>query len=177
MIKNYKQLSNVMQTPKGTRDFLPEDMILRNKVFDTVKVVFESYGYEPMETPAFEDWKTLSAKCGPEVKKQIYYFKDKSSRELGLRFDLTVPYSRIVGTNTGLPKPFKRYAIGPVWRYEAPQKGRYREFWQADIDIAGSDSILADAEVVAVGIDCLTKLGFKNFKVRVNNRECLEIWP
>lgn len=163
-----------MKAPKGTRDFLPQEIILRNKVFDIVRKVFESYGYEPLETPAFEYWEILSAKCGEEVKKEIYYFKDKGERELGLRFDLTVPFARVVASNPNLPKPFKRYTIGRVWRYEEPQKGRYREFWQADVDIAGSSSVISDAEVVSVGIECLRKLGFKNFKVRVNNRKYLE---
>ncbi len=164
------------QPPRGTQDFLPEDMIIRNRIFDTVRSVYEKWGYDPLETPALEEWKLLAAKLGggEEIKKEIYYFKDKSKRELGLRFDLTVPLARVVATNPQLPKPFKRYQIGRVWRYDKPGSGRRREFWQSDIDVIGSSSPEADAEVIAVACECLEKLGFKDFTVRLNNRKILE---
>src|SRR3989338_544743 len=162
------------QTPRGTRDFLPEQMLKRQYIFDTVRKVFESWGFDPLETPAFEDWKLLAAKSGENVRNEIYNFKDKGGRELGLRFDLTVPLARVVAANPQLPKPFKRYAIGRVWRYDNPQALRYREFLQADIDTVGSSSMLADAECVAAVCECMQTLGFKNFSVRVNNKKLLD---
>ncbi|MHC1628165.1 MAG: histidine--tRNA ligase [Candidatus Nezhaarchaeales archaeon] len=163
-----------LRRPRGTRDFLPWDMIKRRYVIETIRSVFELYGYDEIETPAFEFLEILTAKCGPDVKEQIYAFKDKAGRDLGLRFDLTVPLARIVASNPNLPKPFKRYCISRVWRYEEPQSGRFREFWQADADIVGSSKMDSDAEVIAVAISCLKKLGMRNFKVRLNNRKILE---
>jgi len=149
-------------------------MIKRRFVVETIRSVFELYGYDEIETPAFELLDVLTAKCGPEVKEQIYAFKDKAGRDLGLRFDLTVPLARVVASHPDLPKPFKRYCISRVWRYEEPQSGRFREFWQADADIVGSAKMDADAEVIAVAISCLKRLGMRNFKVRLNNRKVLE---
>jgi len=149
-------------------------MIKRRFVIETIRSTFELYGFDEMETPAFEFLDVLTAKCGPEVKEQIYAFKDKVGRELGLRFDLTVPLARVVASHPDLPKPFKRYCISRVWRYEEPQSGRFREFWQADVDIVGSAKMDADAEVIAVAISCLKNLGMKNFRVRLNNRKILE---
>ncbi|MDI9620130.1 MAG: histidine--tRNA ligase [Candidatus Nezhaarchaeota archaeon] len=160
--------------PRGTRDFLPWDMIKRRHVIETIRSVFELHGYDEVETPAFEFLEVLTAKCGSDVKEQIYSFKDKAGRDLGLRFDLTVPLARIAANNPNLLKPFKRYCISKVWRYEEPQSGRFREFWQADVDIVGSPKMDSDAEVIAVAIMCLERLGMKNFKVRVNNRKILE---
>ncbi len=163
------------QTPRGTRDFLPRDMVRREYIFRVIKSVFERFGFAPLETPAFEDWKLLSRKGsgGDEIKDEIYYFRDKSKRELGLRFDLTVPLARVVANNPQLPKPFKRYQIGRVWRYDRPQAGRFREFWQADADVIGSASMAAEAECIAVFITCLRELGFRDFEVRLNNRKLL----
>lgn len=162
------------KTLRGMRDFLPRDMIKREKILRIIRKVFESYGFEPLETPAIEYWEVLSRKCGEEVKKQIFKFKDKGGRDVGLRFDLTVPFARVVAQNPYLPKPFKRYCISRVWRYERPQTGRYREFWQADADIAGSPLPDADAEVIAVGVDALKALGLDNIEVRLSNRKILE---
>ncbi|MHA1722600.1 MAG: histidine--tRNA ligase [Candidatus Baldrarchaeia archaeon] len=162
------------RTLRGMRDFLPRDMIKREKVLRIIRKVFESYGFEPLETPAIEYWEVLSRKCGEDVEKQIFKFKDKGGRDVGLRFDLTVPFARVVAQNPYLPKPFKRYCISRVWRYERPQTGRYREFWQADVDIAGSSLPDADAEVIAVGVDALKALGLSNIEVRLNNRKILE---
>ncbi|NIO21052.1 MAG: histidine--tRNA ligase, partial [Candidatus Aenigmarchaeota archaeon] len=165
----------MFQTPRGTRDFLPIEMIKRDYILETVRKVFESYGFDPLETPAFEEWNLLAKKGsgGEEIKNEIYYFKDKSNRELGLRFDLTVPMARVVAVNPQLSKPFKRYQIGRVWRYDRPQAGRYREFWQADVDIVGAKSVEADLECIVVMVEVLKKLGFEKFSVSLNNRKVL----
>jgi len=164
------------QPPKGTRDLMPEDAERLNYVKSVVSQVFESFGFRPVYTPAFESFDLLSAKggLGEAVKDEIYYFKDKSERELGLRFDQTMPLARIMASNPQMPKPFKRYAVGQVWRYDNPQAMRWREFWQADVDIIGSKSLSADAEVVAAACECLDRLGFRDYKVRVNNRKFLD---
>lgn len=163
----------MFQPPRGTRDFFPEEMIKREYIFNTVKAVFERFGFLPIETPAFESWELLAKKGGGGIKEEIYYFKDKSERELGLRFDLTVPLARIIASNPQIPKPFKRYQIGRVWRYDRPQAGRFREFWQADIDIIGSERVDADAECVAVGYESLKALGLREFVIKINNRKVL----
>lgn len=161
--------------PRGTRDFLPKEMREIEYVIKTIKRVFEDYGYEPLETPAFESWGLLKAKCGEDVERQIYRFNDKGGRELGLRFDFTVPLARIIASNPALLKPFRRYQVSRVWRYERPEaERRFREFWQADIDIVGSDKPECDAEALAVASNCLEALGFKQFFIRLNNRKILE---
>ena len=114
----------MFRPPRGTRDFMPEEMIKIKYVTETLRKVFETYGYEPIETPAFESLNTLKAKCGGEVEKQIYKFKDKGGRDVGLRFDLTVPLARIVAGDPTLSKPFRRYCISRVWRYERPEAKR-----------------------------------------------------
>ena len=163
-----------LKTPRGTRDFLPEVMIARKHVIQVIEGIFARYGYSPIETPAFEHLETLTCKGGDEVDEQIYAFEDKSGRKLGLRFDLTTPLARLVAQNPNLPMPFKRYHISRVWRYERQQKGRYREFWQADVDVVGSPLMVADAEAVAVAVECLRALGFASFQVRINHRKLLE---
>lgn len=162
------------QPPKGTRDYLTEDMILRENILNTLKNIFEKYGFEPLDTPAFETFELLATKSGEGVIEQIFQFKDKAGRDLGLRFDLTVPLARVVASNPQLSKPYKRYAIGPAWRYEEPQSGRMRQFYQADIDICGSSSMEADVECIVCTIDCFKSLGFKKFAVRINNRKILD---
>jgi len=168
-------MSEKFQTPRGTRDFLPEEMIKRDYIINILKKVFESFGFDPFETPAFENFELLATKGGggDTIKDQIYYFKDKSDRELGLRFDLTVPMARVLANNPQLPKPFKRYCIGRAWRYEEIRKDRFREFWQCDVDTVGSDSMEADAEILAVAVKALENLGFKKFVVNLNNRKIL----
>lgn len=163
----------MFQPPRGTRDFLPQEMIRRQFVLDTARSVFEKWGFDPLDTPAFEDYELLTAKAGDAIKDEIYYFKDKSDRELGLRFDLTTPMARVVASNPEIPKPFRRYQIGSVWRYDRPGQGRYREFAQADIDIVGTAGVDADAEVVACACEVLKKIGFSDFVVRVNNRKII----
>ncbi|MBS3055246.1 MAG: histidine--tRNA ligase [Candidatus Aenigmarchaeota archaeon] len=162
------------QTPRGTRDFLPEEMIKREYVINTIKNVFIRFGFDPLETPVFEEFKLLSKKSGEDIKKQIYEFKDKSGRDLGLRFDLTVPMARVIANNPQLPKPFKRYAIAPVWRYEEVSAGRKREFYQCDVDIVGSVSMEADVEIMTTAVECFKDLGFRDFKVKVSDRKVLE---
>ena len=163
------------QPPKGTRDLLPEDASKLQKIIEVCRDVFEKYGFSPLITPAFESFELLSAKggLGEAVKEEIYYFKDKSDRELGLRFDLTMPLARVV-SSTSLPKPFKRYQIEKVWRYDNPQAKRWREFFQADIDVVGSKSLLADAECIAAVCEILDKLGFKDYKIRISNRKIIQ---
>jgi histidyl-tRNA synthetase len=154
---------------------MPWEMDRRQYLFEVISRTFEKFGFAPLETPAFESWELLGAKgsAGEAVRDEVYVFKDKGGRELGLRFDLTVPLARVVASNPQLQKPFKRYQIGPVWRYDNPQAGRFREFWQADADIVGSSSMAADAECIAVFASCLKELGFKDFEVRLNNRKVL----
>jgi len=167
--------SRDIQPPRGMRDFPPEVEILRRNIFERIEKIFQKYGFDPIETPIVEMWNVLSGKYGEEAEKRlIWRFKlPYSDKEFGLRYDLTVPLARYVARFR--PKlPFKRYHIGRVYRYEEPQKGRYREFWQCDIDIVGSDSPLADAEILNVIIDVFDEFGFENYTVRLNDRRLLK---
>jgi len=168
-------MSEKFQTVRGMRDFLPEQAVKKQFIEDACRKAFEKYGFRPLETPIVEEFKLLAKKGGggESVKEEVYYFKDKSGRELGLRFDLTVPLARVVATNPQLPKPFKRYQISDVYRYDRPGASRYRRFTQADIDIVGSASMLADFECIAVSAEILNSLGLK-FKIRISNRNLLE---
>ncbi len=163
------------QPARGTRDFLPAEAIRRQGVIEKIRAVFERFGFDPLVTPAFESWELLSAKGGggDAIRDEIYAFKDKSERELGLRFDNTVPLARVVANNPQMAKPFKRYAIGPVWRYDRPGAGRYREFWQADVDVVGSSSPAADAEIIACTAAVFAELGIA-CTIRVNTRKVVE---
>lgn len=167
-------MANKAQNLKGFRDFLPEDMAIRQKVISTLKEVFSSYGFQPLETPALEYAETLFGKTGEEAEKLFYVFNDPGGRKVGLRYDLTIPVSRVLAQYQGqIPLPFKRYQIQPAWRAENPQKGRYREFTQCDIDTFGSKSPLADAEILAVTSSSLNMLGFEKFTIKVNSRQIL----
>lgn len=160
--------------PRGMRDILPEKMILRDYVMNTIRAVFEQFGFEPLHTPAVELAETLMGKYGPDAERLIYDVRQRQGREeLALRYDLSVPLSRVVAMNPALLLPFKRYQIAPVWRAERPQKGRYREFYQCDADIVGSASMLADAEIIAVIYTVLERLGFRRYTTRINNRKVL----
>lgn len=161
--------------PRGFRDFPPEVLLLRKRVIGVIEDVFERYGFDPLETPAIEYWETLKGKYGEEVEsKLLYRFQDPWSGEwLALRYDLTVPLARFVASNPPT-LPFKRYHIGRVWRHERPQKGRYREFWQCDADIVGSPYPEADAEIVDVVCDVMASLGYREFRVRLNDRRLLK---
>ncbi len=162
-----------MRTVRGMRDLMGLEMRVKNYLMATAVAVFEQYGYEPLDSPVMELWETLSAKGGEEVEAETFKFTDKGEREVGLRFDLTVPLARIVATNPHLPKPFKRYAVGKAWRYDRPQAGRYREFEQADVDIIGADSAAADAEVVLIAIEFLKRVLGSDYSIRINNRKVL----
>lgn len=162
------------QPAKGTRDIPPEEMRRLLFVFDTCRKVFEKYGFAPLETPAFENFELLAAKGGEGVKDEIYFFKDKGGRELGLRFDMTVGLARFIANNPNIQKPLKRYAFGKVWRYDNPQAMRWREFYQLDIDVVGSPQVGADAECLACFCECLDSLGIRNYYIRINNRNLLK---
>src|SRR3989338_10448809 len=170
------QVFNMFQNARGTRDTMPEEMIRFKYVIDVIKRIYEKYGFDPLDTPVFEEWGLLSAKQGggEEIKQEIYYFKDKSERELGLRFDLTVPLARVFVNSPELPLPFKRYQIAKVWRYDKPGANRWREFWQADIDVVGSESIEAEAEGLKAICEIFYELGFSDFSIRINNRKTVE---
>lgn len=163
----------ITQTLKGFRDFLPSEAIAREKAIEKIKKVFRLYGYDPLETPALEYADTLLGKYGDEADKMLYTFTDHGGRKVGLRYDQTVPASRVVAQYPDLVKPFKRYQIQNVWRAENTQKGRYREFLQCDADIFGIDSYIADAEILALFGKCYETLGI-NYKILVNSRGILK---
>jgi len=165
-----------LQTPRGTRDFLPEEMSRRRKVFGKIRKVFESYGYGEICTPAFEDFELLAKKSGPDIEKEIYVFKDKSGRKLGLRFDPTVPICRIVASDPSIPKPIKFYYITNMWRYDRPSTGRWREFWQCGIELIGTKKPEADAEILAVVYDSLKAIGIRDFYFKINSRKVAEFF-
>ena len=162
----------MLQPVKGTRDLIGKDAELYEYVLDLCRKIFRKYGFSPLYTPAFEYLSLLTKKSGEEIEKEIYSFKDKSGRSLGLRFDLTVPLARVVASHQ-LKKPYKRYAIGKVWRYDQPQSARWREFTQADIDIIGPESAAADLECIQAAVEILEKLNV-DFKIKVNNRKLVE---
>jgi len=165
-----------IEMAKGTRDFPPEDKIIREELITSLKEVFESYGYSPLETPSIERLDTLTAKfaAGTEsdAAKEIFKLTDQGNRELGLRFDLTVPFSRFVALNPNLKMPFKRYEIGRVFRDGPIKLGRYREFWQCDVDIAGAASVKAEAELLLLALEALKKLKLDAY-IEINNRKLL----
>ncbi|WP_038038775.1 histidine--tRNA ligase [Thermorudis peleae] len=159
----------------GMRDFLPQTMILRQQIIDTFRSVFERYGFEPIDTPLIERYEVLAGKYGEEGERLMYRFQDHGGREVGLRYDLTVPLARFVAAHRSeLTFPFKRYHIGPVFRAERPQRGRYRQFWQCDIDTVGTRSMLADAEIVQVWLEALRAVGLHQVVVHVNHRGLLQ---
>ena len=181
--------------PKGTRDFSPAEMVRRNYIFDTIKDVFRLYGFQPIETPAMENLSTLLGKYGEEgdkllfkilnsgdfvskVSEDVYAEKDSNKltpqiSEKGLRYDLTVPFARFVVQNQhDITFPFRRYQIQPVWRADRPQKGRYREFYQCDVDVIGSNSLLNEAELIQIIDDVFNRLKI-NSVVKINNRKIL----
>jgi len=160
--------------PRGMRDILPQKMILRQYVIGVIRSVFEEFGYEPLSTPAVELRDTLTGKYGPDAERMIYEVRREGARErLALRYDLSVPLSRVMAMYPDLQKPFKRYQISPVWRGERPGKGRYREFYQCDVDTVGTASMLADAELLDITRELLTRLGFQEFVMKINNRKIL----
>ena len=162
------------RVPRGMRDILPEQMIRRQYVIDVVRNVFEEFGFEPLQTPALELSEVLTGKYGPDAEKLIYQAGHVGGKEdISLRYDLSVPLCRVMAMYPQLPKPFKRYQIDPVWRAERPQKGRYRQFFQCDADTVGTESMLADAENVNLIYQVLTRLGFKQFEININDRKLI----
>lgn len=182
--------------PKGTRDFSPEVVTKRTYIFDTIRSVFRKYGYQPIETPTMENLSTLTGKYGDEGDQLIFkvlnsgdFLSNVSEEKLAtknsksitsdisekaLRYDLTVPFARyVVMHQNEIALPFKRYQIQPVWRADRPQKGRYREFYQCDADVVGSESLLNEAEFILIYDEALNNLGFKDFEIRINNRKIL----
>ena len=185
--------------PQGTRDFGPEIVRKRNFIFSTIKNVFELYGYQPLETPAMENLDTLMGKYGEEGDKLIFKIlnnglndpknidkaktafenvlkgkNDKDITERALKYDLTIPFARYVAMNHNqLTFPFKRYQLQPVWRADRPQKGRYREFYQCDADVVGSNSLLNEMELVLIYHTVFIQLGIKNYELKINHRKIL----
>jgi histidyl-tRNA synthetase len=166
--------------PSGTRDFLPADVRRREYVIDVVRRVYERYGYEPLETPAFENIETLVGRSGEESDKLIFKILRRGEHErsgeadLALRYDLTVPLARVIAQyQNELPRFFKRYQIQPVWRADRPARGRFREFYQCDIDAIGSTSMVVEAELLASVSDVMATLGFEEFTIRLNHRRAL----
>lgn len=181
---------------KGTRDFLPETMVKRNYIFNTIRTVFEKYGFLPIETPCIEKTETLLGKYGEEGDRLIFRVMNQgetlkkadtealaednlgrfanSLSDKALRYDLTVPFARFVVQNQNdLSFPFKRYQIQPVWRGDRPARGRYREFYQCDADVVGSESLLFEVELVQIFDEVLTNLGLPDFSIKINNRKIL----
>jgi len=186
---------NKPSIPKGTRDFSPSEMVKRNFIFDTIRDVFNLYGYLPIETPAMENLTTLLGKYGEEGDKLLFrilnsgdffanineeFLNNKDSNRLssqlcekGLRYDLTVPFARyVVQHQNEITFPFKRYQIQPVWRADRPQKGRYREFFQCDADVIGSDSLLNEIELIQIVDEIFKQLNI-NIIIKINSRKIL----
>jgi histidyl-tRNA synthetase len=182
--------------PKGTRDFGPETMAKRQVIFNAIRNVFQKYGFQPLETPAMENLSTLTGKYGEEGDQLLFkvlnsgdYLKDvsaerlatKNSKQLtsdisekGLRYDLTVPFARFVVMNRGeIGFPFKRYQIQPVWRADRPQKGRYREFYQCDADVVGSNSLVCEVEIILMIKEVFKNLGITDYSIKINHRGVL----
>jgi histidyl-tRNA synthetase len=190
-------MSNIKPSlAKGTRDFSPQEMVKRNHIFDTIKTVFKKYGYAEIQTPAMENLSTLTGKYGDEGDKLIFKILNSgdylskadaghltqlnsnalisSISEKALRYDLTVPFARyVVMHQNDISLPFKRFQVQPVWRADRPQKGRYREFYQCDVDVVGSDSLLNEAEFVLIYQEALSNLGMTDFTIKINNRKIL----
>ena len=167
--------------PSGTRDFLPQELLFRRRVLLAAQTVFERHGFLPMDTPAFERLETLTGKYGDEGEKLIFKILKRGDKaasgesDLALRYDLTVPTMRVVAHHRHvLPRIFKRYQIGPVWRADRPGKGRFREFYQCDVDIMGSASSLADVEVLLALAGVLREVAFPGFVIRLNSRQILK---
>ncbi|MEW6746943.1 MAG: histidine--tRNA ligase [Planctomycetota bacterium] len=180
--------------PSGMRDYLPDELARRRYVIDVIREAYESHGFVPLETPAIENLSTLLGKYGEEGDQLIYRLlhrrdafrravataahegrpaREAELADLGLRYDLTVPLARVVAEYRDLPKYFKRYQIQPVWRADRPGKGRYREFFQCDVDITGTASLVADVEVCSAVASVLDRLGFAGYRIRLNHRELL----
>ncbi|MFD8500992.1 histidine--tRNA ligase [Amycolatopsis sp. NPDC059657] len=173
-------MAKAAEAPSGTRDLFADEVRRRKAAFDRLAQVFEHYGFDPLETPAFERLETFAGKLGDEAAALIFKILKRGVHEasgeadLALRYDHTVPFVRVIGTHGGkLPTPYKRYTIGPVWRADRPARGRFREFVQCDIDTAGASSILADAEILFAINEGLEALGIEDFQFQLNSRQAL----
>ncbi len=163
------------QTLKGFYDYFSDDMRIRNFIKDSFREIAEEYGFEPLETPALEYSELILGQSGEEAEKLYYKFKDNGDRDVMLKYELMIPMCRAVAQNiNSIILPYKRYQVQNVWRAENVQRGRLREFTQMDVDILGSGSPLADAEIILFGISFLKKIGFENFRVRLNSRETIQ---
>ncbi len=172
-----KEIKESLKRPTGTSDFTPEEMSIRNQVFDVLRNTSNRFGFQEVETPAFETISTLTKKSGEEVTSQIFTLEQRSEEKFGLRFDLTVPITRMfIEKQKQLPKPVKWFGLSRMWRYERPQAGRLREFYQLSVELFGSAKPEADAEVINLAISCLKMLGLNkdDFYVRINNRKLLQ---
>ena len=161
------------QALRGFRDYLPEEMLAKDRMLDAVRSVFESYGYPPVATPALEYAELLLGKYGEEGEMLLYRFLDNGERDVAMRYDLTVPLARLIASHGSLIMPFRRYQIAPVWRAEKPAKGRFREFVQCDVDLVGVNDASADAEMLLIGQDVLRALDVEKYRLRVNHRGIL----
>ena len=166
--------SRVFALPRGMKDTEPVEMSRRLWLYEKIREVVLRYGFQMVEPTTIESLKTLEAKSGPAIRNEIYWFKDKAGRSLGLRFDLTVGLARMVASRYDLPEPIKFACIGGNWRYDEPQFARYRYFTQWDVEIFGSKSTAADAEVISVGADILANVGLKDSIIRISNRKLIE---
>jgi len=163
------------RTLKGFQDLLPEDLIFRKQVIRTIEDVFEKYGFVPLDSPALEHLDVLLGTGGEEVNKELFRLETPEGEAVSLRFDLTVPFARLLAQYPDkLKVPVRRYALGPVWRADKPGPGRFRQFTQFDADIAGSDSIASDGEIVAIMVEILQALGAPSYRVLINNRKLID---
>lgn len=173
--KDTRNLLVTPRVPKGFQDMLPEDAILRNQVIDTIRHVFEKFGFLPIETPAFEYLDSLLGTGGDETNKQIFRLKSPEEEDMGLRFDLTVPFARLIAQyREELNLPFRRYHIAPVWRADKPGPGRFREFTQFDFDACGSADVAVDAEMVRALCDVMEALKVSDYVVNINDRKIVD---
>lgn len=163
------------RTLKGFQDLMPEDLIPRKRLLQSIEAVFEKYGYAPLETPALEYLEALLGTGGEGTNKELFRLESPEGELIALRFDLTVPFARLLAQYPDrLKPPFRRYAIGPVWRGDKPGPGRFRQFTQCDIDVAGSPGVAVDAEIIAVMCEIMTELGVPAFAALINNRKVID---
>jgi len=162
-----------VQCLKGFRDYLPGEMLQKERMLASVREVFEQHGYPPLMTPALEYAEVLTGKYGDEGEMLLYRFRDNGDRDVALRYDLTVPLARVLAEHGNIGMPFRRYQIAPVWRAEKPARGRFREFMQCDVDLIGVDSAAADAEMLVIGAAVMQRFGIENYKLRINHRGVL----
>ena len=175
-LKKAKQKLVKPTTLKGFQDHFPADVLKRRAVMRTIETVFERYGFVPLESPALEHADVLLGAGGTEVNKELFQLESPEAEPIALRFDLTVPFARMIAQYPEqLKPPFRRYAIGPVWRADKPGPNRFRQFTQMDVDVAGSPAIIADAEIIAVMCELMNDLRVKNYTVLINNRKLFDV--